>query len=682
MRLKNMKYTTRIFAGVVLICVLSIAAVSFTAIRDSKRGLYRQGESAIQSVLQIMYNSLLAQDESIKEELASNSKVFLRELNAIGQVSVADDQLIDITMTDQVSKQVTSTKIHPLKAGETILNNNNAIVDKVQELIGGKATIFQVVEGNLLRITTNVKKADGNRAIGTYIPSSSPVTRAVLKGEVYEGKAYVVDDWYLTKYIPLLDAKQKVIAALFVGRPILSKEIREHISSATFGAGYFFLYDDEGSVILHPKLEGKNLFEIVKDFKDHKEGRLEYLWDNGAKVTYTANIKPWGYNLAIGMSKAEIVAGIDRQIFRNNLIVGLVVIIIGICMTILLVRSINNPLRNLAAEVKKIGEGDYRVVLSSTINDAIGDITNAIGAMIVQSRKMLSDTINSAQTVATSSTELSAVSSQMENSAKHTMRIAQEVATKTDSMSENMDSVSAAMEQSATNLNIIASSAEEMGITTVEIAQRGASAHSVTQQAVVYVEKSRVNVGELGNAVKDIDTIVDTITEISEQTNLLALNATIEAARAGDAGKGFAVVANEIKVLAKQTAAATNKIKGSIEHVQGKTAETIEDINLITKIIGEVNDVVTAIAAAVEEQSLTTNEIVKNVGEASAGIGEINEKISESSQMTQEVRANVSEVQIQSQHVGEGAEHVTVAAQELSQMAEKLTALVAKFKID
>jgi methyl-accepting chemotaxis protein len=69
---------------------------------------------------------------------------------------------------------------------------------------------------------------------------------------------------------------------------------------------------------------------------------------------------------------------------------------------------------------------------------------------------------------------------------------------------------------------------------------------------------------QLGAAANSIGKVIETITDISEQVNLLALNATIEAARAGEAGKGFAVVANEIKELAKQTAAATQDIKEKI----------------------------------------------------------------------------------------------------------------------
>ncbi len=95
----------------------------------------------------------------------------------------------------------------------------------------------------------------------------------------------------------------------------------------------------------------------------------------------------------------------------------------------------------------------------------------------------------------------------------------------------------------------------------------------------------------LGMAAQAIGQVTETITEISGQTNLLALNATIEAVRAGEAGKGFAVVANEIKELAKQTAEATQAIKGKIEDVQTPTASTVTEIDQISTVINGVNEI-------------------------------------------------------------------------------------------
>lgn len=111
-----------------------------------------------------------------------------------------------------------------------------------------------------------------------------------------------------------------------------------------------------------------------------------------------------------------------------------------------------------------------------------------------------------------------------------------------------------------------------------EIAQNSEKARTITGESVRKAQGVSVQVDELGNTVQKIGKITEVISKISEQTNLLALNATIEAARAGEAGKGFAVVANEIKELARQTAEATQQIKGQIEGIQNSAAGTVSEI--------------------------------------------------------------------------------------------------------
>lgn len=159
--------------------------------------------------------------------------------------------------------------------------------------------------------------------------------------------------------------------------------------------------------------------------------------------------------------------------------------------------------------------------------------------------------------------------------------------------------------------------AVSMTTTINEIAQNTEKANTITGEAVSEAKGASDNVDELGSAAQEISKVTETVTEISEQTNLLALNATIEAARAGDAGKGFAVVANEIKELARQTAEATQDIKRRIEGIQDSTSGTVTKIQQISKVINDVNDIVSTIASSVEEQSVTTKEIATNVAQAS-----------------------------------------------------------------
>jgi len=113
--------------------------------------------------------------------------------------------------------------------------------------------------------------------------------------------------------------------------------------------------------------------------------------------------------------------------------------------------------------------------------------------------------------------------------------------------------------------------------------------------------------------------VIKLIRAIADQTNLLALNATIEAARAGEAGRGFAVVASEVKTLASQTAKATEEIAAQIGAIQGATADAVEAIRSISDVMGDISRFTTIIAAAVEEQSASTQMIAQSVQQAANG---------------------------------------------------------------
>ena len=165
--------------------------------------------------------------------------------------------------------------------------------------------------------------------------------------------------------------------------------------------------------------------------------------------------------------------------------------------------------------------------------------------------------------------------------------------------------------------------------------------------------------------MKKIGEVVELITDIAEQTNLLALNATIESARAGEAGKGFAVVAGEVKNLANQTAKATEEISRQITDVQQATENSVGAIQGVTTTITEINEISTAISAAVEEQGAATQEIARNVEQAAAG--------------TQEVNVNISGINQAATDTGSAASDVLQASEDLTAKSGELRELVESY---
>jgi hypothetical protein len=260
--------------------------------------------------------------------------------------------------------------------------------------------------------------------------------------------------------------------------------------------------------------------------------------------------------------------------------------------------------------------------------------------------------VDNTHALASSSEELTSVSQQMSAAAEQTTAQA--------------NLVSAAAEQVSGNTRTVSGSIENLVASIHEIAKNAQDAASTARKAVEMATATSGTMAALGRSSQEIGAVIKVITSIAEQTNLLALNATIEAARAGEAGKGFAVVASEVKELARDTAKATEEIGGRIESMQGDTQRAVAAIAEIGTVIERIDALQTKIAAAVEEQSVTTGEISRNIAEATTG--------------TSEIAENIVQVAQAAQSTAEGASNTQVSSQELARMAQALQRLVEEYK--
>ncbi len=345
------------------------------------------------------------------------------------------------------------------------------------------------------------------------------------------------------------------------------------------------------------------------------------------------------------------------------------------------VGSITGRLKKISTFASQLGTGDLTAKSDFTSRDELGMIGKDLDQMIQNLRKMFLAISKSTNNLNGSSTELASISEQLTGKAGTVSEHSKSVAAAAEEMSSNMGAVAAATEETSTNTNIVSTSTQDMTATINEIAQNTGTAATISTEAVSEAKSASDKVDELGKAAKEIGNVTETITEISEQTNLLALNATIEAARAGEAGKGFAVVANEIKELARQTADATKEIKEKIVDIQVSTDDTVTQIQQISKVIHQVNEIVDTIAAAVEEQSATTNEIGNNVAQASQGIQEVTENVAQASSVSGEVARDITEVHQAADDMSGSISQVNMSANALSSLAEELDEMVGHFKV-
>ena len=356
------------------------------------------------------------------------------------------------------------------------------------------------------------------------------------------------------------------------------------------------------------------------------------------------------------------------------------VLLSGIALAWLLGRSITLPLRRLTGALVDLSKGKLDTAVPvSKFRDEVGEMADAMrifqADMIkareleaAQKKQRARDEKRRAETdrlVREFCDTLVETFADIVKSAKDVLARAEMMQTQSGQAGSLAGSVATEAEESSASAQSLSAATEEMVAAIDEISSQITQFSGVAREAVDHSASSQTEMRNLQEVTDEVGQVVQLITKIADQTNLLALNATIEASRAGDAGKGFAVVAGEVKNLASQTAKATEEITRKIERIQAVSRNSSDAINNIGIVIGSIDDYVTAIVGAVEEQNVTTREIARNV-----------DFVSESAKRVSE---NVTTIQSSVADVGSSAVTVHDNADRTAHQADFLNGKIGEF---
>ncbi len=493
----------------------------------------------------------------------------------------------------------------------------------------------------------------------------------------------------------------------------LLRNIRYGLQKTDVTDGYFFADTKDGTnVVLYGKkeVEGKNRDDLQDANGKYliRELRSQALNGGGftdyyfPKMGQKTALPKRGYSLyhqtfdlvlgtgaytddiddLLAKIRKEREAGTQRtlMIMTAVMVIGLVIMVL---LGFFVAHTISSQINSTSRMLKDIseGEGDLTKRLKIISNDEIGDMARYFNKFIEKIQNMIKSISNSADTVVTFASNLSNASVQVASNAEEMSSQTTTVASATEEATTNINTISSAAEQMSTSASTVASAIEEMSVSLNEVASNCQKELRIADEAKTHARNSKDTMSKLNVAAVSIGKVVEVINKIAAQTNLLALNATIEAARAGESGKGFAVVASEVKALSKQTSDSTNEIRMQVEAIQSGAESTAAAIDMVSKVIEEVNTISHTIVAAVEQQSTTIGEVARNVSQVSTGAQEVSRHVSESAQGLLEISGTISGVNEGIRDTASQIAKVKTSSEELSQLSSNLKTLVSQFKI-
>ncbi|CAN7691724.1 methyl-accepting chemotaxis protein [Bosea sp. LjRoot237] len=549
---------------------------------------------------------------------------------------IVNSNLLRDVLTSKGEPRLDGDKLY---FGPDLVNGNFAAVDKVKALSGGTATVFM---GDT-RVSTNVQKPDGSRAVGTKL-AQGPAHDAVFKDRrTYSGAADILGIPYFTIYEPIVQkSNNAVIGILYVGikqsdfLTVIDEMIRNNIAAglaiAAIGGALLFWLTRR---MLRPLGQLKEtMLKLAAGDLASEPPKLR----SGDEVAAMADAVAILRQAAIEKARLETEAAEQSERSDTE-------------------RRSNQVERERAAEQQRDHarqqEAIVRTLASGLERLAQADLTCRIEDAFPAEYEQLRADFNEAVD------RLSATVSTIQSTASEVGMAAREINTGADDLSKRT-------EEQASSLEETAATTEELAASVKASAQGARQAAAIAEEAMKAAQDGGAIAGEavaamarIEEASKKISDIIRVIDDIAFQTNLLALNAAVEAARAGDAGKGFAVVASEVRTLAQRSSEAAKDISGLI-------SSSNSEVETGVKLVRRAGDSLEKILSASQKVTGTIQEISAASAEQAHGIDEMSQAVAHLDEMTQ---ANAAL-----------AEQSAASAGALSGRIGELNTLVASFR--
>jgi methyl-accepting chemotaxis protein len=276
-----------IIAYVALIVVI-MGFLGFMAIKKSQETLIKEEIEKVKFIVDSMYTLVDMRQGLLHEQIKNNLNVSLRMLSEYGPLKVDAGERI----------QAGNFLMPAMYAGEHLLTGDTTFVDEQGQLLKSTSAIFCLDGNEFVLVSTNVLLDSGERAVGTSIGPESPIYRTIIKKEPYYSRAWIVNDWYVTAYKPLLDKEDRVVGMLYNGVPEIDEKLREIFDNLRIGkAGYLYVMNSDARILFYPtgREDLRGEFGYGRKIIGSKEGSVEFIHQGSKKLSTFRYFEPWDW---------------------------------------------------------------------------------------------------------------------------------------------------------------------------------------------------------------------------------------------------------------------------------------------------------------------------------------------------------------------------------------------------